>query len=538
MDTVTLINMTAKGDRQALDELYATYGAAFYAVALSMTKDKEAAESASSEAFHAVRDLAPAFEKEMNAEYWIYEILYKTCAKENTKRSDAGKAHDLISGMPAEAVIKAFTKLSISDIAAITGKRRSAVSGIIKSRSADIPSVVKYAEAVCPDYKEKALSEAPREKKDGEPGTDNKKNAKNANGYKRLLTVIVLTAFISVAVFMIVRLANGTYSGDVDKNALGEEVLLQFNNKTAMTEINGALYYRGKDKAFYRTDMNTNETVRISDDYPMEMINDGEYIYYRNYNDGKMYRMDPDTLESTLLCDAPGTTLALYGGYVYFSSYDGIYRLPSSGGDMSSAELMLDTSSDSNLYCVDMAIDESGNVFFAGGVGKGVHHITEYKGEPSVDGVFIEEVYNVQTDAGNLYFDYKEMSGRIVLYRLELDGYYDFLENKELKRVWPSIATDKEGNETELATGAFYAEGGNVYYAGESDGISALYMLDSSGENKKLTDIMGNEKNIYITDIYAAGGHVYCYCSDGKSGGKSMLFAYDLSTSDVTGIYQ
>lgn len=88
----------------------------------------------------------------------------------------------------------------------------------------------------------------------------------------------------------------------------------------------------------------------------------------------------PDGGNRTRLCDVPGSAMALYEGYLYFSTTGGIYRIPSAGGTLETAELILDTSNDANLFCVDMTLDASGNVYFASGVGKGIHHVTDYRG--------------------------------------------------------------------------------------------------------------------------------------------------------------
>lgn len=525
--------MIAKDDAEALREFYDFYKVPFYAVSASVIKNESDARAAASEAFKYIKELAPRFEDDMDAEYWIFDILYKLCAG----RADA---HGNSKTEP-ELIICAYSDLSASDIAAITGKKRSSVSAVIKSKKTSIESIQKAAENACPDYWDDIINESkdksPENGKTDEKSSKGKKAEKEVHYYKRILAIILLIAFLSVAVFIGIQIAGKNYGGDVDKNALGEDILLQYNNNTAMTEMDGSLYYRGADGAFYKRNMRTGETVKISDDYPMELLNDGTYIYYRNNRDGYMYRIDGNGGGRIQLCNAPGTSMELYGGYLYFSSTGGIYRIPDSGGNFDDAELMLDTSMDVNLYCVDIAIDDGGNVFFASGVGKGVHHITEYNGEPSIDGVFTDEVYTLQIDENKLYFDYKEASGKIVLYGFGLDDYYEFLGNTGSQRVWPQIVSSKAGSAIVLSTGAFYAAGGCVYYTGTSDGLSALYMLDNSGNVSKLTDIAGRSKNLYITDIYVSDSYAYCYCSDGKSGGNRVLFAYDLNTQNVVNIY-
>lgn len=542
--------MIAKYDEDALKEFYSAYKAAFYAVSMSVIKNEAGARAAASDAFVCIRELAPRFEDEMDAEYWIFDILYKLCAGRAKEIKRAGKSEYDTQGLlkaEPEAIIGAYTKLSASDIAALTGKRRASVTAVIKNiKQSGADALKKAADAACPDYWEDIVSkidtETQTELSDEDKthsGLSKKSKEERAKGnyYKRIIAVILLVSFLSGVVLLVVNLIRNNYSGDVDKNALGEDMLLQFNNNTAMTEMNGSIYYRGADSAFYKRNMSTGETAKISDDHPMELLNDGKYIYYRNNRDGYMYRIDENGGDRTQLCDAPGTSMELYGGYLYFSSTGGIYRIPESGGKMDDAELMLDTSTDVNLYCVDMAIDEAGNVFFASGIGRGVHHITEYNGEPSVDGVFIDEVYTLQIDDGKLYFDYKDMSGRITLYGFGLDSYYDFLENTGSQRVWPQPVESSAGTDIVLSTGAFFAKDGNVYYAGTSGGLSALYMLNASGNTEKLTDIAGGSRNLYITDIYVSDDYVYCYCSDGRSGGNSLLFAYDIDTHETVKVY-
>ena len=549
MDLNKLIRAAAKGEQDALKEIYEAYRVPFYFIALSVTQDASAALTVAAEAFRRIRDSAYRFEEELDAEYWMTDVLYTLSCNYNHSLSGdkapkrgAGLLPETLKQNP-EIFVKAFTSLGNNEIAALCGKKKSELSRLLEEKKATVKAVRETAAQYCPDYWERIASDAPTGA-EAIPHNVRTKTAeqerkqKRIGHYKVLLAVVLLIGFLAGAAAGIIQLIRNNYGSDIDKNELGEDISLQFNNNIAMTELNGVIYFRGINNAFYMRNMETGASAKLSDDYPKELLNDGTYIYYRNNIDGYMYRIDPDGGNRTRLCDVPGSAMALYEGYLYFSTTGGIYRIPSGGGTLETAELILDTSNDANLFCVDMTLDASGNVYFASGVGKGIHHITDYKGEPSVDGIFTEEAYTLQIDGSQLYFDYKEASGEIILYSFDLEAY---LSGTGEGRVLPKVVSNADGINITLSTGAFYVKDGCIYYAGVSEGKSALIMLDEARQESVLLTVPSGSLSagkLSVTDIYISDEWAYCFASDGKANGKRIFFAGALNKDESVTIYE
>lgn len=547
MDIKIWIEGMTKGDEKAYQNLYEQYKEPFYFIALSVLQNDDAALAVAAEAFRRIRADSYRFDEQLNAEYWIMDVLYTLCFNKASRRTSApagsGRALPEILKQEPEVFIHAYTDLSQSEIAVLLEKKKAAVSKAVSETSGSLQDLKSAAQKNCPDYLERLISEGPTGLEDlpdqeRYQSEQQVRKHKRLSSYKRILAIILGVVFLAGAALIITDLVRKNYGGDINQNLLGEGIQLQSNNQIAMTELNGILYFRGISNEFYKRDMETGTVERISEDYPKELLNDGAYIYYRNYHDGYLYRVNPDGSGRTRLCDAPGSTMELYKGYLYFSTTNGLYRIPSSGASFEEAELILDTSKDANLFCVDLEVDQSGNVYFASGVGRGVHHVTDYNGEPSVDGIFSEEAYTVQIDGDLLYFDYKEASGKIVLYSLDLKAY---LSAEAGERVRPALVTAADGTKLELSTGAFYAYNGSIYYAGISEGKSALLRLDASrniSEIAKLDTNSVSAESLFITDIYITDHWAYCFCSDGKSKGKRIFFAQNFDQDKTVTIYE
>lgn len=546
MDLNRLFPAVSRGERDALKEIYDAYRIPFYFAALSILKNEDDALAVAAEAFRRIRDSAYRFDEDLNAEYWLIDVLltlsYNKRSARGAERENSGNQvlPEILKQEP-ELFVKIFTELGSNEIAGLADKKKSAVTGLFAEKKNLLDAIRKAAENNCPDYWEQILSGAPTGVEaiphNVRTETELQERSQRRGHYKWILGVVLLVCFVCAGIAGFAMLLRDHNSGNAEKNDTDKSELLQFNNHIAMTEMNGAIYFRGANNAFYKRNMETGESVKLSDDSPKELLNDGSYIYYRNHTDGYLYRIDPDGGNRQRLCDVPGSAMALHKGFLYFSSTGGIYRIPASGGTFETAEQILDTSGDANLFCVDIALDAGGNVFFASGVGKGIHHVTEYGGKPSVDGIFTEEAYTIQIDGDQLYFDYKEASGNIILYRFDLKAY---LEGDE-KRVLPTVVRNADGTAIPLSTGAFYVKDGCIYYAGVSDGKPALYKLDETGQESEILRIPSGSLpagQLSITDLSVTDEWAYCFCSDGKSGGKRKFFAGNLNKNETVTIYE
>lgn len=538
---------TANGDAEnaSLKVLYDEYRISFYFTALSFLRNEKKAQNAAAEAFRRLRDTSYRFDETLNAEYWFFDVLYTLCA--NAGGTLALKQTKSIPNVPKdlvhepEAYIKMYSDLEAGDIASLADKKRSEVKRILKNDEKwDV--VKNIAPQYCPDYWDVIIGSEPTgfeeySEKERIKTEEEEIHQKRAGSAKRIIAIVLVVTFICSAIMTAVVLFTKKFGSDRDKNEANEEIVLQFNNSIAVTEMNGELFYC-QDGCLWKYSTKSGEKRKISEDYPKELLSDGTYVYYRNNSDGYMYRVDSEGGNRLLLCDTPGAAMALHDGKIYFSTGDCIYSIPSSGAKISEAELLLDISSDSNLYCVDTEVDENGNVFFAGGIGKGIHFITEFNGEPSLDGIFADEVYALKLDNGFIYFDYKEANGNIFLYKFDIEKY---LNAKQGERVMPQVVYDKDDKKAGLATGAFDVSGGDIYFAGEDKDVSALYCIDKAGNRKKITEIPTSEtqikKKLVISDVHVFGEKVYYFCSDGKSGGDRAFFEFDMNTNSTNKIF-
>ncbi|MBR3934174.1 MAG: DUF5050 domain-containing protein [Clostridia bacterium] len=545
IDSIAREQVNGEGEKEALKELYDEYRVPFYFIALLMLQDEKKARNVAAEAFRRLSVLSYKFDENLNAEYWFYDVLYTLCA--NAAGVDVDKKtagipnvpHDLVQ--EPEVYIKLYSDLDINSIASIVEKRKSNIKSVLKNE--DRCKIIKnIAPQYCPDFWDIVMGE----KETGYEDFSEKERIrtetqdiqkKRTNSVKRILAIVLIVTFVCSAIMTAVLLLSKKFGSDVDKNEVSEDIVLQFDNSIAVAEMDDSIYFC-KDDSLWKYDTKEGKNEKISDDNPKELLSDGKYIYYRNHKDGYMYRIDANGQNKISLCDKPGASMALYEDKIYFSTGEAIYSIPSSGGKLTEAQLLLDISTDDNLYCVDTAVDSKGNVFFAGGIGKGIHHITTFKNEPSLEGIFADEVYVLKIDGDKLFFDYKEANGKIFLYKFDITKYLTAEENK---RVLPEVVYDASDEKVSLATGAFDVTNGKIFFAGEKNDMSVLFFIDEEGNRKKLTEIPADyaatRKNLVISDIHVFEKKVYYFCSDGKSGGNRAFFEYDMNTNKTCKIF-
>lgn len=540
-----LIDSIARKDEEALIKLYEEYAEAFYCTAFSILKNEKDAYNAAVEAFRRIRSNAYRFDESLDGEYWIFDVIYKIAYNKYLSAAGRGrksiKSSNIMAVYEPEVYIKCFSDLDAGEIAAITEKKKKDIKENLKKAEQDFARIKSSANGYVRDYRNDIISssttgmEVYSEETISKSDADIKKQGRR-NSYKRIMAIIMASAFLCAAVAVVIALIVNNYGSDVVKTGPGDDVMLQFNNTIAVTEMNGSVYFCGDGNALYMRNMSSGETVKISDDNPKELLNDGQNIYYRNMNDGYMYKVNADGSDKTKLCDVPGTAMEIYDGWMYFSTTGGIYRISLEGGTINDAELIFDNTNDANLFCVDTAVDKHGNVFFASGIGKGLHYITEYNGNATVEGIFVDEVFTIMIDNDMLYFDHKEANGRILLYCLDLN---DYLNNGSDKRVQPKVVSDSAGENIVLSTGAFYAAEGCVYYAGKLQNSSVLFKLDKNKNVSTVTEIPEKYKNnLVISDIYISNEWAYCFGADGKSNGKRLFFAKALNKDNSMIIYE
>ena len=82
---------------------------------------------------------------------------------------------------------------------------------------------------------------------------------------------------------------------------------------------------------------------------------------------------------------------------------------------------------------------------------------------------------------------------------------------------------------------------GKIYFVGEENDTSAIYMLDENKKPVKVTEIPKNESNtrkkLVISDLHIFEGSLYYFCSDGKSGGDRAFFEYNMNSNTTNRIF-
>lgn len=73
------------------------------------------------------------------------------------------------------------------------------------------------------------------------------------------------------------------------------------------------------DYGLYKLNIDTNEIIKISDDSPFRINIWGDFIYYRNYEDGKIYRTDFDGNIRDKIIDCVVRGFIIKDGWIYYN---------------------------------------------------------------------------------------------------------------------------------------------------------------------------------------------------------------------------
>ena len=566
MNIEFLIVGTAKESEEDFHNLYEKMRVSVYTLCLSITKNKNLARDLAAETFRRVKRDAYKFDTDLNGEYWILDIasrLSQNALSEKSFQSQLSRQYidnvsiimgDLINNAKNDRAsivfMRLLTSLRKSDIAKLLNYYQASCKAeytrAIKqlklknsyySKKEIINTLKEDATNSCPDYwafisapvnatVENISDEVtfiPEEEKITEEHPE--KNEKNGRRILLICGIILFTLSLTTVVFYY-------FFKDRNSEEKYDSSNIQYDNTTAMIELNGTLYYTGKngrDLCAFNPSQDKTGVIILKDSQPKEIDTDGTYLYYRSQKDGYMYRVDPKTGSSVKISYMPGVSLDIYDHYLYFGSEGGIYRIDLEG-DVQNAEpeLLLDTSSDVSLFCVDLEVGEDGTVFFCSGAGKGIHQIYDYEGTPLNKGLFSDEAYSIQYDNGYVYFDFP-IKNVINLYKINLKTLRIFT----VGRSYSTYDTDDaplgaQGNAATLFSGAFQVIDTVTYYAAE-DGIYKVPFEGGEG-----TQVVKKTLNTTITDLYISDNYIYCFYSDGKKDTDRHLVAYKLTEPEVS----
>lgn len=573
MNLEYLIVGIAKGSEEDFAALYEALRVRVYAVALATVKDKSLAREIAVEIFRRIKTYAPTFDTELNAEYWIIDMVRQlslNALKESAIRqgisanSIADNASALILKTLSELknerglllTMEAVTKLSGKDIAALSGFYRSSAirearRGLLELRNT-YPKVSKKMvkqqlkedfTVSCPDYlpyiqsqrstkvahvshealylaEEEILFRGDEESETIQARRDSLKQKQNRRIKIGILAAACILFFVSGAVVInkLVRDAKSQSKPDRVQTAASMEML----------EINNILYYRDANTGIYAYDPLSKESgpALIYNEPVRDLIAIGESLVFRNYKSGKIYAMDLQGKNVRMLTDLSGTSLVSYtdtdGESVYFSGEDGIYRIllsKEAGTQTEDAEPVYTEEVEDAPARFHMAFTQDGTLIFSSGADGGIYQVID----EDLHALYLDEAYYFQIENDVLFFDAIGLRDVRYLYAINLNEKEQ--EDSEEKAL-PTI---------QLYSAAYYVIEDTVYYEGfnEEGKENGLYSLNLTTGTRTLIEGI-SDGDLHITDMYASSEKLYCYYSDGTSDGESTLIARPFDNLDKT----
>ena len=542
-----------KGSQTDFEDLYRLMATKVYAVALATVKDKGLAREIAIETFRRVRTFAYSFDTNFDGEYWILDIARKLSlnALRDTQISLPAEASvDNASALILKTItqlkndrgliltLRALTGLSFKDIGDLAGyytnsAKQEAKRGIAVLRAA-YPGVSKkevYQQLKedynisCPDYRDYILLDRPTKVAhishealflEGDNAafcaeTETERIAERTQKQKahqnRILRISA--AVVGVLVTLVLAIALGVKIVQNSRTP-SKETPPQTSAGIELVALNGTLYYRDGSSGIYA--YNDGEITILYNAPVRDLIVGGDYLFFRNYKDGQIYRLIPATKKCVQISSQPGTSLAYYDGYVYYSNADGIYRFNASS-DTPEMEAIYTPEVENPPSRYQMAFSNQGDLIFSAGADKGIYRVEDGK----LYTLYMDEAYYFQIEGDLLFLDTIGLQGKRQLQALALTG-------KDEEAFFPTIA---------LYSSAYYVVGNTVYYEGTggTDTKNGLYKMDlSDGSTALIQEIQ--ESELHITHIYATEDTLYCYYSDGFSGGESKLVARQMTQLD------
>ncbi len=583
-----LIVGIAKENQDDLAEFCKRTQGSAYALALSYTKDRFTAKQIVTEAYRRIIKYAYKFDTDLNAEYWLLDIVKNLsvnalCDGEFSR--SASEMHlENVSTLLRQAlvetdedrgkiiVLRVGTGLSKSEIARLLWYKKASSDGefvrginqlVALSPEERNASYVKEQLAsdineCTPDFmplilneKETALAKVSHKNYmigDDEfalPG-ESKENRQQRIAAKRAEAKRkrIIAACITVAVVCIVAAAGLIWwfasNGETNLKEPDEDTITvtepQHNTKVAMIENNGVLYFQNLADGgkLYSLDMTeaSAKPVKLCDDSPKEILLEDGYIYYRTEDNARIYRRPVNAAaesESELLVKKGGS-FDVENGKLYYSSSAGISVMEIETGDVEDVYIA-DNAKD---FRYDVAVGEDGTVYYSTGAAEGVY-AGLFRLVPAEDGYAKEQlltvnVYDFQLKDSKIYFDMVNLDGSLTgsVCRVEITD-KGYVESESMNAV--------------LLSAAFVVTEKHVYYYGcesvdNADKPVGKGIYRVSVENATDSGLIGGipelvisleESEYNVSDMYVSGGYLYCYfCSGEKDGAHMELTSYSL----------
>ncbi|HOA32598.1 MAG: DUF5050 domain-containing protein [Clostridia bacterium] len=558
MDFAYLIVGISKNEEKDLKELYDKTHHTVYGLALSLVRDRVLARDITIETYRRVKQFANTYDTDINAEYWLLDITKNLsinalhdkdihAALKEGKLDNVSKAvRDTVSSLKNDRgsiiVLKAMSGLSMKEIANLlwyyhASARNEYKRGLKELRKKDnvkrsASDILEYIRrditSSAPDVYDQILSDKQTRvsfvshevlnlSEDEITFTDKdaeleyiRRLAKSGKSAKRArlggiaAMVLVCVVLVSLVIYAIVENYKKNY--DRDRYNLGYEI--------ALVEVDGVVYFQNyKDKSkLYSFDLKTKKLVKLSDDFVKELVTDGEYLFYRNRNDGRIYRINKDGSDRQQISTEAGSSIFLYNDYIYYTSPDGISRMKKDGQDV---ELVYHNTKE-DMFFYDIFVHDD-TIFFSGGAGLGIYYLDETGEETEVNVLYFDEAYDLHILGGNIYFNtFKQHAAtnrQIPMYRYDLD-----------EKTYHAVS------DINLNSSAYYINDKYLYidgYVRSTSGLKkdqGLYRIDTeTGASSLLIDRKS-------TDIYVSETFIYSYTTD--NGGS--LIAYDINDINKT----
>lgn len=519
-----LIVGIAKGQEEDYREFYDKTKVEAYMFALSIVKDRVLARDIAVEAYKRIYSLAYKFDTDLNAEYWLLDIV-KNLSVNSLKHSDLRKMADanrsdtltrLLSDLifnTAEdrakfVVLRTVSGLKKSEISRLLWYKGGSASaeysrglkelvnmdednrsskditeelkedmtsctpdmwGLVVKEEDTKVSFVSHAELNIDD-EEVEFTEENEELIQIKRAADRKK--RKIKIFAAVIVVILLCAVIASIIVAVVSSGDGPNSAPDDKkpDQVFDIILPQQGTSIAMAELDGVLYFQNyaDGEKLYKADFSTGKAVltKISDDIPKDIVvsdSVGKYVIYRTIKG--IYRYSPADGATELLYKNVGA-MCVNADTLYFNvSGEGILSMEISKGAESCKTVWAEpikANEFNNPTRYDIEADVDSKIYFSAG--------------PMANGVFsVFEKLNESTGEVEIYTD-----------NISFTGDQKFAAGNH---IYDMCFVD-----------------GCLYFDLAHDGINGLYKVDTKSENKAT-----HFENVYLSSaaIDVRDGYIY-----------------------------
>lgn len=525
-----LIVGIAKGEEADYREFYDKTKVEAYMFALSIVKDRVLARDITVEAYKRIYSLAYKFDTDLNAEYWLLDIV-KNLSVNSLKHSDLKKAaeanrSDTLTRLLSDLIFEtAEDRAKFVVLRTVSGLKKSEISRLLWYKGgsasaeysrglkelADMDKDFRSVKTISDDLREDMVSCTPdmwglvikeedtkvsfvshaeleiddEEVEFSEENEELIQIKRAADRKKRkikifagVLVVILLCAIVTAVIIAIVKYNAEPIDDPTEKKPeqVYDIVEPQDGTSIAMAELDGVLYFQNyaDGEKLYKADFSSGSAVlsKISDEIPKDIaVSDTveKYVIYRTLKG--VYRYSPADASTELLYKNVGA-MCVSGDTLYFNvSGVGILSLEISKGAESCKTVWaepINSSVSSNPLRYDIETDDNNKIYFSAG--------------PMNSGVFtIIERMNENTNELEIYPDNVSFSGEQKfaagnnIYDMCFDEgclYFD-LVYEGINGLY-KVDTKNENNTTcyenvYLSSAAFDVHEGYIYYAGYAE---------------------------------------------------------------------